>query len=179
MEWKMKKLSNFYRVSQIKRRELKERLQSLKLVKLPDGRYDVIENADFSNLRLNSLLEIPIRIRRVTGSFWCDHNHLTSLEGAPEYVGGGFYCAGNELQTLEGAPEYVGGNFDCSSNELKTLKGTPEYIGGSFDCSYNQLTTLEGAPKRVGRDFICFNNPRKFTEAEVRKLVNVRGKVIV
>jgi len=111
----MKKLSNFYRVSQGNRRFLENRLQSLKLVKLPDGRYDVIGDVNFSGLDLNSLLEIPIKIRKVTGSFNCDTNYLTSLEGTPKHVGGDFYCWGN---------------------------------------------------------------PKKFTEAEVRKLVNVRGKVM-
>ena len=32
-------------------------------------------------------------------------------------VGGSFRCSGNYLTTLEGAPKYVGGNFYCSDNK--------------------------------------------------------------
>ena len=133
----MKKLSNFYRVGQVNEEELKKRLSELKLVKLPDGRYDVIGNVNFYGLGLTSLLEIPIKIRKVTGDFDYSDNYLRDLEGAPEHVGRGFYCILNLLISLRGAPKYVGGNF------------------------------------------VCFGNFKQFTEEEVRKLVNVRGKVYV
>ena len=34
----------------------------------------------------------------VTRDFYCAHNKLTSLEGAPRSVGGKFYCSNNPLK---------------------------------------------------------------------------------
>ena len=75
------------------------------------------------------LTKIPINFTEVVGDFYCAHNKLTSLEGAPKKVGGGFYCYENELTSLKGAPEKVGGDFDCSHNQLDI----PTFIGGEFE----------------------------------------------
>ena len=128
----MKKLSSFCRSSQIGGGLKDYFLHKLKLVKLPDGRYDVIGDVNFNDLGLTSLTEMPIRIRKVTGNFGCSYNKLTTLEGAPEYVGGSFSCDSNQLVTLKGAPKYVGGHFGCSTNYLISLEGAPEHIGGGF-----------------------------------------------
>ena len=156
---------------------LKDRLRSLKLIKLLDGRFDVFGDVYFGGLGLNSLLEIPIRIRRVTGDFNCGDNQLTTLKGAPERVDECFYCILNNLKTLEGAPKFVGGDFECYYNKLTSLEGAPKYVGGGFSCYNNNLTSLEGAPKYIGGNFECSDNPKHFTEEEVRKLIDVRGEV--
>jgi len=52
-------------------------------------------------------------------------------------------------------------------------------VKGDFNCSDNNLTSLEGAPKYVGWDFYCRRNKKKFTEEEVRKVSEVKGKIIV
>jgi hypothetical protein len=70
----------------------------------------------------------------VEGFFDCDHNNLTSLEGAPRYVGNFFGCSYNNLTSLEGAPKYVGGYFFCYENKLTSLEGLPEYIRGGVYC---------------------------------------------
>jgi hypothetical protein len=135
--------------------------EELLVIDLGDGRFevDVIGDVDLSFLELTSLREIPIRIIRVVaGNFWCSFNKLTSLEGAPEIVHGDFVCSFNNLTSLEGAPKHVGKDFSCSCNKLITLKG---------------------APKEVGGNFYCNDNSKRFTEEEVRKLVNVKGIVIV
>ena len=141
-----------------------------------DGRVDVNKDVDLEDLELTRL---PLRFGKVTGTFWCasnqlttlkgspkevsggfycDENQLTTLEGAPEKVGGHFYCSINQLTTLDGAPSWVGGNFWCNNNQLSTLEGAPEKVGGNFYCSDNQLTTLKGAPEKIGRDFFCSSN---------------------
>ena len=94
-----------------------------------------------------------VRFGVVRGDFWCRHNQLTSLEGAPQEVGGGFLCDNNQLTTLEGAPQEVEGYFSCNDNQLTTLEGAPREVRGDFFCNNNQLTTLEGAPQKVGGDF--------------------------
>jgi len=100
-----------------------------------------------------------VRFGTVGQNFYCDNNHLTSLEGAPREVGRRFYCYNNRLTSLEGAPKVVGEDFSCSENLLTSLEGAPEKVGGDFSCTNNQLTSLEGAPQEVGGDFFCYGNP--------------------
>ena len=86
------------------------------------------------NVRLGGLdlTKLPINFTEVGESFYCSHNKLTSLKGAPEKVGKSFYCRNNKLTSLVGAPKVVGGNFGCWGNKLKSFKGEPEFIGGEF-----------------------------------------------
>lgn len=71
----------------------------------------------------------------------------------------------------------VGGFFFCDDNKLTSLEGAPEKVGGYFSCADNKLTSLKGAPKVVGGDFYCFDNAVKFTEDDVLKVSNVKGKI--
>jgi hypothetical protein len=166
----MRKLSDFYITNGQLIKRVERRLSSVTLIVVEEGVYDVMGDAVFSSLGLNSLLEImdalkeltsskvPIKIRRVRGNFWCSDNNLKDLRGAPEEVKGNFHCYYNYLETLEGAPKYVSGDFECWGDRLKDLKGAPKCVGGNF---------------------YCYENPKKFTEEEVRKLINVGGKVYV
>jgi len=99
-----------------------------------------------------------LNIEYTGGGFYCNHNKLTSLEGAPSHVGGDFYCNNNQLTSLEGAPSHVGGGFYCNHNKLTSLEGAPSHVGGDFYCNNNKLTSLEGAPSHVGGGFFCSNN---------------------
>jgi hypothetical protein len=76
-----------------------------------------------------------IKFGKISGSFLCGNNKLTSLEGAPQEVGGYFECYSNQLTSLEGAPQEVGGRFICRYNQLTSLVGAPQEVGGDFDCS--------------------------------------------
>lgn len=100
----------------------------------------------------------------VDGGFWCDHNYLKNLKGAPMRAETYFECHNNELESLEGAPRYFYGNFNCYANKLKTLEGGPDEVVGMFDCSRNELSSLNGAPLKVGTDFNCDNNQLKTLE---------------
>ena len=101
---------------------------------------------------------VGIKFGKVSGSFGCSWNNLTSLEGAPQEVSGDFNCSSNNLTSLEGAPQEVGGDFNCSSNKLTSLEGAPQKVDGDFECRDNKLTSLEGAPQEVGGDFDCDKN---------------------
>ena len=69
------------------------------------------------------------------------------------------------------------GNFNCSFNNLTSLEGAPEIVGGNFDCAFNKkLKSLEGCPKEVGGDFY-YSGP--FTEEDIRKVCNVKGRVML
>ena len=60
------------------------------------------------NLDVLGLTKLPINFTEVGGSFYCSHNKLTSLKGAPKKVGGTFNCSSNKLNSLKGAPKEVG-----------------------------------------------------------------------
>ena len=144
----------------------------------PDGSYDFDCNLyDVSGVVKDG--KFTIKFGKVEGDFNCVNCGLTTLEGAPKYVGGNFKCNNNQLTSLEGGPEYVGKDFDCSFNKLTTLKGAPKYVGGSFYCVSNKLTSLEGAPEYVGVHFGCRRNKKKFTEEDVNKVSEVKGVIFV
>ena len=55
----------------------------------PDGIVDVDSNLDLSQVRDKIL---PVQFGKVSGRVYCGHAQLTSLQGAPQYVGGDFSC---------------------------------------------------------------------------------------
>ena len=120
-----------------------------------DGSIDVDGNVNITSFEFP---EIPITFNKVSGSFYCQSNGLTTLKGSPKYVGGSFYCQKNKLTSLSGSPESVGSLFNCGFNDLTDLKGCPEHIGGDFYCNVNSITSLKGSPKFIGGDFRCDKN---------------------
>jgi len=96
-----------------------------------------------------------------------------------EEISGDFDCVATDLINLKGVPKIINGNFYCYRSHLTSLVDGPNIVTGDFDCSYNKLTSLEGGPSTVGGSFSCSNNTKKFTEEEVRKVVDVKGKVYV
>ena len=95
-------------------------------------------------------------------------------------VKGDFSCHNNSLTSLEGSPEKVGGDFSCDNNSLTSLKGAPEKVGGNFSCPYNPLTSLEGLPKEIGGNlWISFAKGIYFTEEEIRKVSNIKGRICI
>jgi hypothetical protein len=136
-------------------------IEILKLLKISnykindDGTVDVDGKVNLSRMNISKL---PLKFGRVTGSFICSENKLTSLEGSPIFVGGDFYCTYNKLTSLKGSPKSVGGNFLCYNNQLTNLEDSPNSVGGNFYCWNNQLTSLEGSPQSVGGNFHCQYN---------------------
>jgi hypothetical protein len=112
----------------------------------PDGTVDVNGNVDLACERLSKL---PLKFGQVTGSFYCSHNQLTSLEGCPTEIGGIFLCHNNQLTSLKGCPTEIAGDFCCYNNKLTSLEGCPTEIGRNFYCWRNQLTSLKGAPEYI------------------------------
>lgn len=82
------------------------------------------------------------------GSYDCSDNKITSLEYSPGKVNEIFLCASNPgLSSLKGAPKYIGGIFTCTYCNLTDLEFCPEYIGGDFNLQENPLISLKGLPK--------------------------------
>ena len=138
---------------------------------------------DFDCEYCTSLKSLEGAPKEVGGDFDCEYcTSLKSLEGAPKKIGGGFRC-GNciSLTALKGAPKEVGKDFYCGyCNSLTSLKGAPKGVGGDFICGFcDSLTSLEGAPKEVSRDFNCIHCKAEFTEEDVKKVSNVKGRINV
>lgn len=110
-----------------------------------DGVIVVDGNIDLGGKGLMKLPDLSKII--VNGSFWCNNNQLTSLEGAPAFVGKHFSCDLNKLASLKGAPASVGGNYWCNHNLLTSLEYAPPAINGVFGCINNQLISLADAPR--------------------------------
>ena len=138
------------------------------------GLVDVDGHFDIRGKRFKSFS--GIKFGKVTGSFDCSHNKLTSLQGAPKKVEGSFKCNSNKLTRLIGAPQEVGEDFYCDHNQLTSLEGAPQKVGGYFDCNRNKLTSLEGAPQEVGGSFYCYENPITANTLElILKVMQTKG----
>jgi hypothetical protein len=133
-----------------------------------EGFVNVDGDVDISSNRLKA---IPVKFGYVGGAFFCNHNYLLSLQGAPREVGGDFYCHYNNLTSLQGAPKEVGGGFYCNNNNLTSLQGAPKEVGGSFYCNNNDLSSLQGAPREVGGNFGCWHN--KFTSEPDHSFIKI------
>jgi hypothetical protein len=73
---------------------------------LKGGPIEVGGSYDCSNNKLISLKGMPHTIK---DNFWCNHNQLTTLDGCAQVINGSFYADYNKLLTsLKGAPKYVG-----------------------------------------------------------------------
>ena len=83
-------------------------------------------------------VQLPLKFREVTRSFYCNRNKLTTLEGAPNTVGGHFNCSLNQLTSLEFAPKKVRNYFDCRDNNIRSFEGLVN-IGGDFYCHGNPV----------------------------------------
>ncbi len=92
------------------------------------GRLDVSDN-----IGKYIVSRLPFNFQKVTGDFMCP-NLLISLTGSPRHVGGSFTSGpdNQSISSLEGAPDYVGKDFWCMSTLLKSLEGAPEVIKGFF-----------------------------------------------
>ena len=110
------------------------------------------------DLILLDLVRFPFRFRNIDGSFYCNNNKLTSLEGCPERVSGNFDCSSNKLSDLQGGCIEVGGYYSCIGNKITTLEGCSIMVGGNFDCDRCFLKSLLGCPESVGGNFYCNNN---------------------
>jgi hypothetical protein len=82
----------------------------------PDDTIDVNGDVKLWN-RLGDMKKLPVKFGKVSGSFDCSVNKLTTLEGCPNYIDGMFNCNMNKLTTLKGIEKCeIFGNFWCYNN---------------------------------------------------------------
>lgn len=123
-----------------------------------DGLLDVRGSVQITG---NNIYKLPLKFGNVTDDFCCKGNSLSTLKGAPKYVGGNFNCSDNNLKSLRHGPGYVGESYFCHENNLTILKGCPLEIIGRFNCSVNDLESLIYGPKRVGKSYYAHHNKLK------------------
>ena len=88
---------------------------------------EVVWNGD-CDWRGKGLTEFPPNFMEVTGHFYCEYNHLTSLKGSPQKVGGNFWCSHNPLLTTIPAGIHIGGSVYISEDQLQ-LRADAEQKG--------------------------------------------------
>jgi hypothetical protein len=71
-------------------------------------------------------------------NFHCEHNHLTTLVGAPNVVDYNFFCNDNRLKNLIGGPTRVGMDYTAENNPLTSLEGIPTSVGETFRITWNE-----------------------------------------
>ena len=72
---------------------------------------------------------IPIQFNIVSSDFSCAHTKITSLKGAPRYVGGNCLSQESLISTLEHAPLTVGEDFLCYETPyMRSLHGVEKWI---------------------------------------------------
>jgi hypothetical protein len=117
---------------------------------------DVDGKVDISNKDLKYL---PLKFGRVSGSFYCDNNKLTSLEFCPYWVGGHFHCNDNKLTSLEFCPKFVNNRtFFCYNNRLITLKHLPDNLEYIY-FNNNKIWSFKGIPDSFRGELKCRLNP--------------------
>ena len=115
------------------------------------------------------LEELPLNFNRISGGFDCDDNFLTSLKGAPKYVGSHFFCSNNRLESLKYSPEYVGYQFYAFQNKIKTLEYFPEVNSGSIIIDDNPIEEIWWLFRNI--DYV-----RYFNELDI---IQENGEVVI
>ena len=104
-------------------KEITKIIGKAKWTRSSDGLIDVAGDVYLDGKRLK---ELPLRFGTVTGNFYCYHNQLTSLAGAPAKVGGSFGCSFNQLTTLAGLPDAQQYWIDSDQQDWLTKKPEPQ-----------------------------------------------------
>ncbi len=92
--------------------------------------------------------ELGWKFLQVEGTFTAQGSALTTLEGAPPWIGDALYVRNcPNLTSLGSTLSYVGGSMTISGTALSSLKGGPKTVKGHVILYANQsLVSLEGFP---------------------------------
>lgn len=112
---------------------------------IPDGSIDVYDSVYLDRRNLD---RIPIKFNKVSGSFDCSNNNITSLENAP-----------NECFRIF-----------CNENKLTSLEGCPK-VCSFIAVHYNPLETLEGF--NLPYDKLVFDNKEKLIRKTKLKILDI------
>jgi hypothetical protein len=125
----------------------------------PDLKFGVVTHNFYlssGNPRNSELGSADFTPRGSVGNINISYCHLKTLKDCTPIVRGSFICDSNDLTSLEGSPQSVGQIFKSDGNRLTSLKGITPTIGYSFRIlnasigqGYNGLETLKDGPTSV------------------------------
>ena len=124
----------------------------------------------FDNIGKYIVSRLPFNFRKVTGDFMCP-KQLMALTGSPRHVSGTFTSGpdNQNISSLEGAPDYVGKDFWCMSTLLKSLEGAPEVIKGYFGTKWFSKDDYREYAEKAARE----KRIQKKIDKELDKDLNV------
>jgi hypothetical protein len=131
------------------------------------GYFDLDGDLDISNSSVHS---IPIRFKRITGSFIAKGSPLVTFS-PPKYIGGTMdltYC--NNLLPISLCDCWIGGDFKTSTHT--DLKLIPRFVGGQTFLLGCPLVSLEGINKldRPNQVKYISTNPEGISRSTFRHL---------
>jgi len=112
---------------------------------------------------------VPFSRAKINSQWTIDTKELVIPQGKPLYYG---------------IPEYIQfniceGNCLIRDNQLKSMEGCPRIVKGDFMVDGNKLEDLDGSPEEVEGDYYIKRNNKKFTIDEVKKVCDVKGRIVV
>lgn len=111
---------------------------------IANGQVQVMGTID---LRHKNLFKLPyLAPVKLNGDFFCDHNKLGSLKGAPFYIAGRMSCEHNRLISLEGGPTCVVRDLYCRENPLDNLDHLPVISNGSIVSPFGSFQNTAAVP---------------------------------
>jgi hypothetical protein len=86
-------------------------------------------------------------------------------------------------KVIDGFPDYIkfhicNGSFILNEIDLYDMVGCPRIVKGDFIASNNKISSLNGSPEEVYGDYVIKDNPGNFTVDDIKKLCNVKGRII-
>lgn len=111
--------------------EFSDRIKIELLIHNGDGTFDYNGDFEVDGKNLESLYEIPIKLKNVFGLFDCSWNLLNSLKGSPEFTKD-YICSCNDLISLQYLPKEIDGELSCFGNNLISKKHLSKISGNKF-----------------------------------------------
>ncbi len=85
-----------------------------------------------------NLTWIPVKFKRINGSFNISHNHLTSLECMPDYIDSDCAIQHNQLESLQHITQNINGSLYADYNKIKNLIFFPQKVNKEMYLHYGK-----------------------------------------
>lgn len=125
--------------------------------------------------------DLKVKFGKVTGSFSLANFGLSTLKGAPFWVGKNVNFSRNKLlKSFKGGPKKIGGWLGMSDCSLETFEDFPQNIYGSLYLSNNNLTAFGNDLITVYGEIYIEQNPFKTLDGIENQLafsiIPIRGQ---
>lgn len=92
----------------------------------PDLSVDILPSG--INMANSELRGFPFKFNKVYGVFYCYGNQLRSFHNFPRWISGDFHTDTNPISSLEGAPEYVGRGVHIEGTRFTSLHNIHKFF---------------------------------------------------